>query len=373
MEKTLESYKSVYNMLEDSQSKDIYIKRLNYLLTGDFKYIRDIVSTYTPQLIPWHDKRFSNLLASIPKDRNFVLYGAGADAETLLRFCVADQRFIGFCSNNKTKQEKGYLGQPVMSPEELLSRGNLSVIISTSRARTEILSWLESGGYPSDLIFDGPAFYSRYIVDTEQYFNPEFMTFSEEETFIDAGSCALETALKLKKYCGHIKKVYAFEPDPVNYAACMKTKERFQFTQAEIIPFGVWSKKTTLHFKVNVGGTSKVCESGVQGQDRATDTTPGPEQIIEVPVMPIDDAVKDSDRVTMIKMDIEGSELEALKGARKTILRDKPKLAICIYHKPEDMVTIPLFIRGLVPEYKLYVRHHASDQTETVLYAVMPQ
>lgn len=71
-------------------------------------------------------------------------------------------------------------------------------------------------------------------------------------------------------------------------------------------------------------------------------------------------------------MDIEGSELEALKGAVHTIQRDKPKLAICIYHKPEDMTEIPLYIKSLVPEYKFYVRHHSNCWTDTVLYAVMP-
>lgn len=74
----------------------------------------------------------------------------------------------------------------------------------------------------------------------------------------------------------------------------------------------------------------------------------------------------------MIKMDVEGSELESLKGAKRTIQRDKPKLAICIYHKPEDMTEIPMFIKELVPEYRLYVRHHSNSDLETVLYAIMP-
>lgn len=86
----------------------------------------------------------------------------------------------------------------------------------------------------------------------------------------------------------------------------------------------------------------------------------------------IDDVVDPQERVTMIKMDIEGSELEALRGARKTICRDKPRLAVCIYHKAEDMTEVPLYIKELVPEYRLYVRHHSKEIGETVFYAVMP-
>lgn len=70
-------------------------------------------------------------------------------------------------------------------------------------------------------------------------------------------------------------------------------------------------------------------------------------------------------------MDIEGSELEALKGAVKTIQRDKPRLAICLYHKPEDIVEIPRLIKNLVPEYKLYIRHYIPYHFDTVLYAVI--
>lgn len=82
----------------------------------------------------------------------------------------------------------------------------------------------------------------------------------------------------------------------------------------------------------------------------------------------IDDEVQD-EKVTFIKMDIEGAELDALKGAKDTILRDKPKLAICIYHKKSDLYELPGYILSLVPEYKLCVRHYTSISWETVLYA----
>jgi len=84
--------------------------------------------------------------------------------------------------------------------------------------------------------------------------------------------------------------------------------------------------------------------------------------------MPIDRVARE--KVTFIKMDVEGAELESLMGAHDTILRDRPKLAVCIYHKYEDMVRIPLYIKSLAPDYRLYVRHYSNNASETVLYAV---
>jgi len=76
------------------------------------------------------------------------------------------------------------------------------------------------------------------------------------------------------------------------------------------------------------------------------------------------------EKATFIKMDIEGSELEALKGAQNQIKVNKPKLAICVYHKETDLITIPQFILSLNPDYKLYLRHYGNFSTELVLYAL---
>lgn len=80
-------------------------------------------------------------------------------------------------------------------------------------------------------------------------------------------------------------------------------------------------------------------------------------------------AYNDKEAPTFIKMDIEGAELEALEGAKNTIVKSKPKLAICLYHKPDDLWKIPLYLKKLVPEYKFYIRHHSKVRWETVLYA----
>ncbi len=69
-------------------------------------------------------------------------------------------------------------------------------------------------------------------------------------------------------------------------------------------------------------------------------------------------------------MDIEGAEFDALKGAEKTIKKYKPKLAICVYHNPLDIVNIPLYIKELVPEYKIFLRHYSESSSETVCYAI---
>ena len=84
----------------------------------------------------------------------------------------------------------------------------------------------------------------------------------------------------------------------------------------------------------------------------------------------IDSSVDSRERITFIKMDVEGAELQSLMGAQNTIQRYRPKLAICIYHKREDMTQIPLYIKSLIPDYKLYVRHYSNNVNETVLYAV---
>ncbi len=59
-----------------------------------------------------------------------------------------------------------------------------------------------------------------------------------------------------------------------------------------------------------------------------------------------------------------------MKGSRKIIENYKPKLAVCIYHKPEDLFLIPLLIREMNPSYRFYVRQYADARQETVLYAI---
>lgn len=97
------------------------------------------------------------------------------------------------------------------------------------------------------------------------------------------------------------------------------------------------------------------------------------EQIInrKIPCVRLSEWCKENNvQATFIKMDIEGAELDALRGAEELIKANKPKLAICLYHHVHDLWTIPLYVKSLVPEYKLFCRENRSG-TEFVMYATV--
>ena len=131
---------------------------------------------------------------------------------------------------------------------------------------------------------------------------------------------------------------------------------------------GVILKKEQIkHVKLFNGGVySKTCKMDLLESGAGSTLLEGEG---DINVYALSDLDLDS-KVTLIKMDIEGSELEALKGAEKLIKRDRPRLAICIYHKRQDPVEITNWILELGMDYKLYMRHYSNFGFETVLYAV---
>ena len=191
-------------------------------------------------------------------------------------------------------------------------------------------------------------------VADEQYFAVDVLGLSKEEVFVDCGAFNGDTARQfVEKTQNQYIRIVCFEPDPSNFeqlaAAC--TDPRIVKVQA-----GVWSETTTLKFRNAKGSDSKVVtmESG---------------DVISVPVVSIDEVPECQD-ATFIKMDIEGSEMNALLGAMKVIQRNRSKLAICIYHSDEDMLRIPEHLGATLDNYSFHVRHHTPNWGETVLYAV---
>lgn len=193
----------------------------------------------------------------------------------------------------------------------------------------------------------------NYITENP-YFN-DIIPFSSGEVYIDCGAFSGDTILDfIKKVNGNYKKIYAFEPDEINYENLQKTVVENEIKSIQLIKKGCWSEKASFEFK----------------SEGALSTLKNSTGDFTIEVDAVDNLIQDN-TVTLIKMDIEGSELEALHGAKEIIVRDKPNMAICVYHKPEDLITIPQYISSLVPEYKFYLRHHQFISWETVLYATI--
>lgn len=192
------------------------------------------------------------------------------------------------------------------------------------------------------------------VITDKPYFN-ELIPFGTEDIFIDCGAFTGDTILGFNNMVnGKYKKIYAFEPDKCNYEILQSTVHKNGIYSIELINKGCWSEKAKFEFKSDGALSSFNDESG--------------DYVIEVDSI---DSIVQNDRITFIKMDIEGSELGALHGASETIKKNKPNLAICVYHKPEDLITIPQYISSLVPEYKFFIRHHQFISWETVLYCIL--
>lgn len=350
----LKNIKDIYEMFEDKLSKELYISRLNWLMTGNFQYVEKIVKESHPNFPIWNRKEEIEFLKKLPDNKKIVFYGAGSFAKRLLPYLHNISLDIMFCDQDIQKQNTGFYGFKVISPEILFRMDNKKVVICTTKYYQDTEKNLIAHGVAGEDIID---IRESFICGTgDDYFYEDFLQYNEEEIFIDAGCCDLGTTIDFARLCNGLKKVYAFEPDSQNYKDCARRIEEQKDNLPEIVmlPYGTWSKKTELHFEATADGCSHIGEG---------------DTIIHTAA--IDDIIDNSDKVTFIKMDVEGAELESLKGAERVIRKDRPKLAICIYHKPEDMITLPLYIKSLVPEYKFYLRSYSNSYNEMVLYAIL--
>lgn len=172
----------------------------------------------------------------------------------------------------------------------------------------------------------------------------------KDEIFVNAGAFHGETDIDFVKWTnGLYKKIYAFEPMKENVEICKKNYRENGISNIEIFCKGTWSETGFISF--------------TEGENQGCIDEHGYNQIETIR---IDDVVGGG--ITFVKMDIEGAELKALQGARETILRNRPRMAICIYHKSEDLYEIPHYLLSLVPEYRFMVRQYTSMNWETVLY-----
>lgn len=351
----------VLEQLEDEESKFILKKRWEFACSNDYRYLGEIIDNYVTEFseYKWNPDKQEEMIQFIRKSgKGVIIFGAGYNGKSALRLC--NKRGISvdyFCDNDLKKQNTKVENVRVISPKEILKESLVKdyvIIIGARFAYEEIYDSLIDMGVPAHNIFK----FIELGFSSEQYFDP-VLNFGEDEVFVDGGSYDFETSevflKKVKESGGNCKKIYAFEPDRLNYEKCVDKANRLGLNNVSLMCAGLWKEDTYVKFCILGNASSRILPAEREDADR-------------VKVSALDACI--TEKVTFIKLDIEGAELAALQGAKNILLRDKPRLAICIYHKKEDLWEIPYYIKTLIPEYKLYVRHYSNYGDETVLYGV---
>ena len=198
----------------------------------------------------------------------------------------------------------------------------------------------------------------RYLMDVtspKAEIYRKIIKLTPNEIYVDLGAYNGDTIDEVLQYTrGKYIRIYAVEPDRKNFKKLCKYLDGKNFVYAYNAV--AWCLDTTVPFSTKAGRQSAVSAFGQEIDARAVDS------------------ILQGRPATVIKMDVEGCEREALWGASQTIAHFSPKLMVSLYHRNEDIFALPLLIRRLNPNYDLYIRHQLYIPAwETNLYAVPSQ
>lgn len=215
----------------------------------------------------------------------------------------------------------------------------------SDRTSKEIMVAFFKTRLTSDLI------YLKDLWKKDQYFDEEIVDINTIDNYVDCGAFIGDSydELMRKRSAKELENAWLFEPEQKNLSILQEKYARC--SNVDIIAKGVWDERKDLYFNGD----------GISGTISNTGTR------VEVDSI---DNICTGHQVDFIKMDIEGSEYNALLGAKKTIQTYLPTLAICVYHKKDDLIKIPNLIQSFTNEYNYFLRIYKPYTHELVLYAV---
>lgn len=264
---------------------------------------------------------------------------------------------------------------PVLAAKQLYSNGinfdnywltgDISLYETASKdinQARELLTDKKSQDLFDSIIFyrtTGDPFILKESDPIHEVYSPKDLPWIDKEehlvNVVDAGAFDGDTLKHFRdlNYC--ITSWICLEPDPNNFKVLAINTERTNSENIINLPLALWDKTQMLSMDIteSVNTASAISENG--------QTT--------VPAISIDEMLSGS-KTNLIKMDIEGAEFRALEGARNTIAKHTPYLAICTYHKPDHMWSLILLVQRINPKYKFYLRTYYEQTFETVLYGV---
>lgn len=188
-------------------------------------------------------------------------------------------------------------------------------------------------------------------ITESEYFNDDYYHITDNEVYVDCGAYDGDSLLSFINYVdGRYDKIFGFEPDSISFEKL--NSNLANYPNVNCLPYATGSENGKIRFEsTGTLGSSSLNSKG---------------DIVEV--KKLDDLLSD-EKITLIKIDVEGAELDTLKGLTEIIKTQKPKMAVCIYHLMEDIISIPEYLLELVPEYRIKVRQHVDSILDTVLYA----
>jgi FkbM family methyltransferase len=188
----------------------------------------------------------------------------------------------------------------------------------------------------------------------EQYIIPGLFEVKAGDVIIDGGGYIGDTAAFFSQLAGNDGIIYSFEAHPLCFNKLSENIANNNISNVLCIQKALGKQTGKLMFSDDAHG-STIRSDGT----------------LEVDVLSIDEFVNQSDinRVSLIKLDIEGSEDDAINGARNTIKKFKPKLAVSVYHKMDDYYNLMELISEIDNSYKFAMRHTSEEQWETVIFA----
>lgn len=346
----LEQTSSIYSRLDDELSRKLYDLRIEYSITHDNERLEE---RQLELLDGWKLRKMAEFIDK-SHNKDICIFGAGnwgSWSYNLIKKTEYSNYNVFYVDNNKSLQGKCLNGCKILAPE-----------------------WLQQNKFTGTVLIQNakywPDIYKQccQLVNRDQIYVPHygkllgirgmqyFDVFKPEgqEVFVDVGSYDGADSIKFAEWCHkNYKKIYIFEPNDYQAEISLSNLKEAEIQEFDLVRKGAWSSSGEVGF------------SG-SGMNMGTIVSSDTEEIVKVDT--IDNVLK-GEKATFIKMDVEGSELEALKGAQNTICNFKPKLAICIYHKPEDIWTIPSLILEYDSTYRFKVRQYQTWYAECVLYA----
>ena len=332
-------------------------------------------------------------------NKPIVLYGMGNGADKIVSVLESEEiEFKGIFASDGFVRKKQVYGLPIESYSALKDRfGEMIVLLSFGTHRAEVMENIKKINHEQELyapevpVVGKGLFNKEYYEENKGEFEKIYSLLADEkskkpfqniikykisgkidylteceadtkepytsflnnrgnEVILDLGAYNGDTALKFSSVFPDYSKIIAVEPDKKTFKKLLLNTENLRDIDCYNICISDFSGKGG--FLMNGGRNSLV------GEGEETDFTT------------VDDLAGE-EKITLIKMDVEGEEAKAIKGAKETILKNKPRLIISAYHRTEDFLNLPKEVFGIRDDYKIYMRHFPSIPAwDTVYYFI---